>query len=121
MPIPSELLFDPFTKDLPMTNTTDSGVGPSLTPQSDTVRVLGQTGQTVIYMFPDGRGIAERQQPDFEAMIATSVNAAGPEEETLEDLMATGKITSAQKAVILHDQAMTEMSLDEILIARGWL
>lgn len=97
---------------------TDSGLEPALTTQSD-VRVLGQTGQTVVYMFPDGRGLAEREQPDFEA-LATPANSVETAEQTLDELVEAGKITPAQKAVILHDQAMTDMNLDEILVARGW-
>jgi len=98
---------------------TDSGLDQALTTQSE-VRVLGETGQTVVYMFPDGRGLAEREQPDFEAVVTSSVNAAETDEHVLDELVTAGKITPAQKAVVLHDQTMTDMSLDEILMARGW-
>jgi hypothetical protein len=41
--------------------------------------------------------------------------------DTLDDLVAQGKMSAAQKAVVLHDQEITGMSIVEILTARGWV
>jgi len=92
----------------------------ALTTQSEEIRVLGQTGQTVVYMFPDGRALAEREQPDFDALGQQDSSSEDAELQALEDLVAAGKMTQAQKAVVLHDREMTGMSVEEILTARGW-
>ena len=101
----------------------DSHSNNSLIPQSDetAVRVLGETGQTVIYIFPDGRGLAEREQPDFEAIADSAAPAVSAEDQVLEALVAAGKMSPAQKVVVIHDQQMTGMAITEILTARGWL
>lgn len=93
----------------------------ALTTQSEEIRVLGQTGQTVVYMFPDGRAFAEREQPDFDALGKQDSSSEDSELQVLEDLIDAGKMTQAQKAVVLHDKEMTGMSVEEILIARRWL
>ena len=95
----------------------------SLIPRSDetAVRVLGETGQTVVYIFPDGRGLAEREQPDFEAIADCSAPAVSDEDQVLEALIAAGKMSLAQKTVVMHDQQATGMAITEILTARGWI
>lgn len=92
----------------------------ALMTQSDDIRVLGETGKTVVYMFPDGRALAEREQPDFESLSNHSQASPDQPLQLLENLLETGKITPAQKAVVLHDQEMTGMEIEEILTARGW-
>ncbi|WP_204137323.1 hypothetical protein [Halomicronema sp. CCY15110] len=99
----------------------------ALTPQSDRIRVLGETGQTVVYMFPDGQAWADREQPDFDAVkVGQRASSAAPrslnaDEQWLNTLVATGKVTLAQQAVVLHDRERTGMDLAEILSVRGWL
>jgi len=91
--------------------------------QSDesAIRVLGETGQTVVYIFPDGRGMAEREQPDFDALDAANPSATCAETQLLEEMVAAGKMSAAQKTVVIHDQQTTGMTIAEILIARGWM
>jgi len=95
----------------------------ALIPQSDeaAIRVLGETGQTVVYIFPNGRGMAEREQPDFDAIAAANPAAICAETQLLDELVATGKMSAAQKTVVMHDQQTTGMSITEILTARGWM
>ena len=97
----------------------------SLIAQADEdIRVLGQTGQTVVYMFPDGRGLAEREKPDFDAIAdppTNTLDAPITDHQLLAEMVAAGQLSEAQKAVVLHDQEMTNMSIEEILTARGWL
>lgn len=95
----------------------------SLIPRSDetAVRVLGETGQTVVYIFPDGRGLAEREQPDFEAIADCPTPTLNADAQLLEELMAAGKVSLAQKTVVIHDQQTTGMAIAEILTAHGWL
>ncbi len=88
----------------------------SLTTQSGDIRVLGETGQTVVYLFPDGRAIPERETPDFDAL-----SPAISERSVLNDLVAQGKMSCAQKLVVLHDHEVTGMGIMDILSARGWL
>jgi hypothetical protein len=92
----------------------------SLVRPEEDIRVLGQTGQTVVYLFPDGRALPEREQPDFEALEQQNNPPAKANESLLDELIAAGKMTAAQKTVVLHDQEMTGMELEEILTARGW-
>lgn len=105
-----------------MTSST-SHIDHSLTPQSDEtdIRVLGETGQTVVYIFPDGRGMAEREIPDFDAITNLPVPAVDAETQLLEELIAAGKMSPAQKIVVIHDQQNTGMTISDILTARGWL
>ncbi|RZM79666.1 hypothetical protein [Leptolyngbya iicbica] len=99
----------------------------ALTKPSDHIRVLGETGQTVVYLFPDGQAWADREAPDFDAISisqpSSSVAPISPkaDEQWLDQLIAAGKVTLAQKAVILHDRESTGLELTEILSARGWL
>jgi hypothetical protein len=89
-------------------------------PEED-IQVLGQTGQTVVYLFPDGRALPDREQPDFDALELQNPRSANADEGLLDEMVAAGKMTAAQKTVVLHDQEMTGMNLEEILTARGWL
>ncbi|MDB9529900.1 hypothetical protein PN498_28195 [Oscillatoria sp. CS-180] len=102
----------------------------SLTTQSAEIRVLGQTGQTVVYLFPDGRALADREEPDFDSVQSSSSESKISEEQTpakpiseeqiLNELVAEGKITDAQKSVVIHDYERTNMTILEIITARGW-
>jgi len=100
----------------------------ALTPQSEQVRVLGETGDTVIYLFPDGRAVADLQGPDLDASqqsevpeISTAPSVSGhSEERLLDNLIAAGKMSLAQKEVVLHDHQITGMNIGDILSARGW-
>ncbi|HEY9890002.1 MAG TPA: hypothetical protein V6D02_16470 [Candidatus Obscuribacterales bacterium] len=92
----------------------------SLMAPADDIRVLGETGMTVVYLFPDGRALAERETPDFDSLAPTPTPPAATEVQLLDEQVAAGKMSEAQKAVVLHDQAATGMSIEEILTARGW-
>jgi hypothetical protein len=99
----------------------NSDADTSLVTQSGNIRVLGETGQTVVYLFPDGRALPEREPPDFDALGGQMSNSMPLQADTLDDLVAQGKMSAAQKAVVLHDQEITGMSIVEILTARGWV
>lgn len=93
----------------------------SLAKQSEEIRVLGQTGQTVVYLFPDGRAFAEREEPDFDAFETPMPESEISENQILDELVLQGKLTHAQKSVVLHDCDLTGMTMSEILAARGWM
>ena len=98
----------------------------ALATQADSIQVLGETGKTVVYMFPDGQAFANREQPDFDAIKvgqqASSVRVSlKADEQWLNRLVATGKVTAAQRTVVFHDRERTGMEVAEILSARGWL
>ncbi|PSN18945.1 hypothetical protein C7271_09870 [filamentous cyanobacterium CCP5] len=124
--------------------------------RKDWVYTLGTTGDTVVYVFPNGDALLERSSCLDDRAIAdsheyleeaggrNSIRAAElpPSEEsnelrsddfktddfktddlkTLEKrLLDAGLITSAQYSVASYDQAITGMSLLEVLEMRGWL
>jgi hypothetical protein len=99
----------------------------ALTAPADPIRILGETGQTVVYLFPDGQAWADREQPDFDAVhnvqraLSATPVSLNADEQWLDTLVTTGKVTAAQKIVVLHDQERTGMEFAEILSARGWL
>jgi len=99
----------------------------ALTVTTDPIRVLGETGQTVVYLFPDGQALADREPPDFDAINNVQRSLSVPpvsfnaDEQWLDTLVTTGKVTSAQRTVVLHDHERTGMEFAEILSARGWL
>lgn len=88
----------------------------------DAIYTLGETGLTVIYIFPEGDALMER---DAIAASATLENAQAQKEQEVENkvefLLAQGLITSAQLSVAHHDQATTGLSILEALAARGWI
>lgn len=93
----------------------------SLVNQTDDIQVLGETGQTVVYLFPDGRALADREKPDFDALNSSSNTSTNSELQFLDSLVSTGKMNAAQKLVVLHDYESTGMNISEILSARGWM
>ena len=100
------------------------------------VEVLGKTGQTVIYVFPSGNAQVERgkvagepshtpskPQPNFDQQDSKTA----PVTETpkspvaaVERLVQAGLLSAIQQEVVQYDQAATGMTVEEILIARGW-
>lgn len=77
----------------------------------------GKTGRSLTGGWPRNQDLAEqnvgsqeRYQPVFSA-----------ETQLLEELVEAGQITPVQRAMVMHDQASTGMTIAEILIARGWL
>lgn len=93
--------------------------------QFEPVQVLGETGGTVVYIFPSGGAIADRNQPDFETLQVPDDPAnAGAKAQTpaayLDALIAAGQLTETQKAVALYDHQSTGMEITDILVARGW-
>ncbi len=114
---------------------------PSFSDSTDADYVLGQTGKTVVYIFPTGDALMNRdaatapatlvehqrkqgdptvaQQPEKTDAVADTASA----NDTLlvDDLLAAGKLTVAQIQVARYDQSVTGLSLKEALILRGWL
>ena len=82
------------------------------------IRVLGETGQTVIYVFPSGGAQMLRDSEDQSSNCLPQ-----PQLRKLlgEQLIEAGLITVAQRDVALHDQQATGLRLGEILLMRGWL
>lgn len=95
----------------------------------DKIYTLGETGDTVIYIFPNGNALMDRETDAIADKLqsATSHPAKAdpaqfvPSADLGERLVAEGVITTAQYSVARYDQAATGMSLMEALIARGWL
>ncbi|QQE66414.1 hypothetical protein GFS31_31120 [Leptolyngbya sp. BL0902] len=103
--------------------------------------VLGQTGDTVVYIFPTGHALMNRDtdnasaalveyqqktapnQPQPPATASQPTDPSGNEEESalIDQLLADGKVTVAQIQVARYDQSVTGMSLAEALTLRGWL
>lgn len=114
------------------------------------VEILGKTGQTVVYVFPSGsaqvkRGEAADKQSPIQSRPkpqqlsdTTSSAPSTPSPDTaatshpahpisistatplVERLVQAGLLSAVQKEVVQYDQAATGMTLEEILIARGW-
>lgn len=114
------------------------------------VEVLGKTGRTVIYVFPSGNAQIEwgkvpdeqlQTQPRPKPRLlsdATSFSSSTPSSEAaakphsaqpssisnpitiVERLVQAGLLSAVQKEVVQYDQAATGMTLEEVLIARGW-
>lgn len=97
--------------------------------------VLGQTGDTVVYIFPTGDALMNRDAataPD--ALVEHQRQTARPaqpnpdpvtsspdEDALLDALLADGKLTVAQVQVARYDQSAMGMSLVEALTLRGWI
>lgn len=106
----------------------------SLTTPTDDVEMLGKTGDTVVYIFPSGGAIADREEPDFaraEAAIVAHPSTQSRSEpadltsltgvqQYLDTLVAAAHLTANQKAVALYDYQSTGMDINDILAARGW-
>ncbi len=100
------------------------------------VEILGKTGQTVIYVFPSGNAQVERgkvagepshtpiePQPNFDQQHAKTVPVPETPESsasTVERLVEAGLLSAIQQEVVQYDQAATGMTVEEVLIARGW-
>ena len=93
---------------------------------------LGESGKTVVYVFPEGQGLVQRgggtpSSDHFKAaqskLTASNAPAAHNDfEQTLASLLLQyGILTPAQYEVALHDQQATGLSLIEILVSRKWL
>jgi hypothetical protein len=91
--------------------------------------VLGQTGKTVVYVFPKGAACKLRDQNE----VACRLDALVSEQPTLleapaidvdaiiKQLLQQGHLTEAQIQVGRYDQETTGMHIFEALAARGWL
>ncbi|HEY9748030.1 MAG TPA: hypothetical protein V6C63_05100 [Allocoleopsis sp.] len=86
--------------------------------ESTRVRVLGETGQTVVYVFPSGGAQLLR---DNEGEFSDRPSLSQSRKLLGEQLIEAGYITAAQRDVALHDQKSTGLRLGEILLMRGWL
>lgn len=96
------------------------------------VEILGKTGQTVIYVFPSGNAQVERgkvaaeqpqiiqTQPKLDQQDAMAASTPEISLSPLERLVEAGLLTVIQKEVVQYDQAATGMTVEEILVARGW-
>ncbi|MBD1865115.1 MULTISPECIES: hypothetical protein [Trichocoleus] len=79
----------------------------------DEIRVLGKTGQTVVYVFPSGGAEALRGELPSESESSQNL--------LTERLIEAGLISASQRDIALRDQQITGMQLSEVLIARGWI
>jgi hypothetical protein len=90
---------------------------------------LGETGQTVVYIFPDGDAMPERNSQKATTRIdrlladkpaGSETNLTDPE-SLIDALLLDGLLTEAQVQVGRFDQQITGMSIVEALLARNWL
>jgi hypothetical protein len=102
---------------------------------TDADYVLGQTGDTVVYIFPTGHALMNRDAANVgTALVKHQPQPAQPaqpdpspaqsfsdEAARIDSLLAQGKLTVAQIQVARYDQSVTGMSLTEALTLRGWL
>ena len=99
---------------------------------TDADYVLGQTGDTVVYIFPTGHALMNRDAANVvTALVKHQPQPAQPEPSPalssadeaalIDSLLAKGKLTVAQTQVARYDQSITGMSLTEALTLRGWL
>lgn len=103
--------------------------------KDQSVYTLGQTGDTVVYIFPGGNALLDREnksvghklktlEPQVAAKQATVAEmelASEQEKALVTRLVREGQITEAQYTVASYDQKITGLTLVEALIARGWL
>ena len=85
--------------------------------------VLGETGKTVIYIFPGGDALMNRDAQEATQALAQH-QPAPPQLEgdaLIEQLMAQGLLSSAQVQVGRYDHQITGLSLIDALVARGWI
>lgn len=83
--------------------------------------VLGETGDTVIYIFPGGKALLNRDSEQVPAVLDEHQPSVDDEAALIDRLLATGKLTIAQVQVGRYDQEQTGLPLAEVLAARGWL
>lgn len=92
--------------------------------EDDSIQTLGKTGQTVVYIFPCGNALVNRNQAeDTQASTATQYadhNEHAPL-QVEEYILQAGLITPGQYSVARYDQAATGLSLVEVLQLRGWI
>ncbi len=108
---------------------------PSPSNADDADYVLGQTGDTVIYIFPSGDALMNRDADEAPAVLVehqkkTASRASAPpnpanptpdDAALIDRLLAEGRLTVAQVQVARYDQEVTGMSLAESLTLRGWI
>jgi len=82
------------------------------------IHVLGETGETVIYVFPSGGAQLLR---DREESSSHCLSQPQPQKLLDEQLIESGLITVAQRDVALYDRQATGLGLGDILLMRGWL
>lgn len=109
-----------------MCNLFEASVTKVCTDSKETIYTLGQTGETVVYIFPSGNALMDREahsakQRLQKAQVDTTRSKAEADQAWDQRLVAQGLITAAQLEVARYDQAETGISLIEALVARGWL
>lgn len=90
--------------------------------------VLGETGQTVIYIFPNGGALMDRNQQaagiKIDTMVSEQITTIEPApidpEQWIQQLVCQGKLTEAQSLVIRYDREMTGIDWQDALKMRGW-
>jgi hypothetical protein len=107
---------------------------PDSSSSSEVAYTLGKTGQTVVYVFPRGKALLNRDAATTDQHL-DRVDGSGdhprddadrPGDQADDDgqiaqLLAQGIITEAQLQVGRYDQHITGVSLLEALVARGWV
>jgi hypothetical protein len=86
--------------------------------------VLGETGKTVIYIFPGGDALMNRDAQESAQAALAQHQPAPPQlqgDALIEQLIAQGRLSSAQVEVGRYDHQITGLSLIDALVARGWI
>lgn len=89
--------------------------------------VLGETGDTVVYIFPGGEALMNRDADQVAAVLGDYQEKPQPqpnptdEAALIDQLLAAGKLTIAQVQVGRYDQEQTGLPLADVLAARGWI
>lgn len=95
----------------------------------DSVYTLGSTGDSIVYIFPNGQALIERNgHPDalslpdhVETSIAKPSGSATYPDGLDQLILDSGLITAAQYSVASYDTTTTGLSLIEVLQTRGWI
>jgi len=88
--------------------------------------MLGQTGETVVYIFPDGDAMMDRDKTAAQAKLESRqallfpAAPAAAADQPLQQLVATGRLSAAQSSVVRYDMESTGLSWQDALQARGW-
>lgn len=90
--------------------------------------MLGKTGETVVYIFPDGDALMDRDKTAAQTKLnarQSPAPTAAPTPTTDADrhirrLVATGCLSAAQASVVRYDIESTGLSWQDALQARGW-
>jgi hypothetical protein len=101
-------------------------------PSSETSDYLGNTGDTVVYICPQGMAYKFRghldiletlKSPDLFLTEQPTLLEAQPTdpEHIIQDLLRQGLLTPGQVQVGRYDHEMTGTSPLEALVARGWI